>query len=287
MVAMAKAKIGKLPSRAALWRPWAQVLFLLVWLNPLRMLNVCGPVYHCYACPLVAFGCPVGIMANFSAAHIFPFAALGTLLVVGGLVGGFVCGWACPFGFFQDLLGKVPGRKFRLPSWTGHFRYVVLAATVVAIPYFFGKEHPLFICAICPAGTAEASIPALIQQAAAGQELLWPNAIRLTVLGVLILALLVKYRPWCTLLCPLGAIFGLCNRLSVVRMGVNKATCTSCGACDRMCRYGVRPEKNISDPVCIGCLECTRCDAIGVETVFHKQASPAEERPGPRSASGQ
>lgn len=279
MVAMAKAQVRKFPSKAVGWRPWVQTAFLAVWLGPLglRLLNVCGPVYHCYACPLASFACPIGIMAEFSAFHIVPFAAIGTLLLVGGLVGGFVCGWVCPFGFFQDLAGRVPTRKFRLPPWTGYFRYVVLAATVFAIPYFFGREHPLFICSICPAGATEAGIPSMLRSAAAGQPVVWPNAIKLGLLAALVVALFVKYRPWCTLLCPLGAVFGLCNRFSAAYMKVNKETCTSCGACTKICRFGVRPQKSISDPLCIRCLECTRCDAISVETVLGKPPAAAPQ----------
>ena len=61
---------------------WVQAGFLLAWLDPLllRMHNVCGPVFHCYSCPLATFACPIGMLANFSALHVIPFAALGTLV---------------------------------------------------------------------------------------------------------------------------------------------------------------------------------------------------------------
>ena len=106
---MAKNKWGW-ASRLAGWRGWIQAAFLLAWLDPwlLRLHTICGPVFHCYSCPLATFGCPIGILANFSALHLIPFAALGTLVVVGALVGSFVCGWACPFGFLQDLLARIP-----------------------------------------------------------------------------------------------------------------------------------------------------------------------------------
>lgn len=267
----AKPPIRKSPMKAARWRHVVQAGFLLVWFGPfgLRLLNVCGPVFHCYACPLATFGCPIGTMAQFSAMHLFPFAVVGTLLVAGGLLGGVVCGWICPFGFFQDLLAKIPTRKVRLPSWTGHFRYVVLVGAVIAVPFFFGKDSPLFICSICPAGATEASIPAMVGQARDGGwgAIVWPNALKLALLGLLVVAVFFKTRPWCTLLCPLGAIFGACNRFSAVYMKVHKSPCTSCGACQHMCRYGVRPAKYINDPLCIRCLDCTRCEAISLETV--------------------
>src|SRR5208337_1784397 len=121
MVSMAKNKSGSMASRLARWRWWVQAGFLLAWLDPLmmRLHTVCGPVFHCYSCPLATFACPIGVLANFSALHLIPFAALGTLLVIGALVGSLVCGWACPFGFLQDLAARVPTPKFTLPAWMG------------------------------------------------------------------------------------------------------------------------------------------------------------------------
>jgi len=138
MVAMAKKT--NLISKLVPLRMWVQSAFLLVWLDPLglRLHSVCGFVLHCHSCPLATFACPIGIIAQFSALHIFPFIAIGLLIVVGGLVGSLICGWACPFGFLQDLVAKVPTHKYDPPKWAGYLRYVVLIVTVLAIPYFFG-----------------------------------------------------------------------------------------------------------------------------------------------------
>jgi len=124
------AALGRKLSRL---RPWVQTGFLGVWLAPVgRWLHgIPGCVFHCYSCPLSAFACPVGVAAN-SAALLpvvweVPYLLIGLLLFVGAASGSLVCGWACPFGFLQDLLGKVFPRKISLPGWVGYFRYVVLA----------------------------------------------------------------------------------------------------------------------------------------------------------------
>ncbi|MFZ5831872.1 MAG: 4Fe-4S binding protein, partial [Planctomycetota bacterium] len=118
-----KAKAGSGTPWIVRQRTMLQAAFALLWLSPfLRIHSVCGPVFHCYSCPLAAFSCPIGALANFSALHVFPFIAVGTLLLVGALFGSLVCGYACPFGLFQDLLGKIPTPKFRLPAWTGYTR---------------------------------------------------------------------------------------------------------------------------------------------------------------------
>lgn len=177
-------KTGASTSRWLAWRMWIQAAFLLVWLDPLalRLHNLCGPVFHCYACPLATFACPIGVLANFSALHLFPFMAVGLLVAVGAVFGSMVCGWACPFGLLQDLAAKVPTPKLDLPRWTGHLRYVVLVGTVLAVPFLFGESHPLFVCNFCPAGAIEGAVPSMVQQAAAGQPVVLPNALKLGVL---------------------------------------------------------------------------------------------------------
>ena len=63
-----------------------------------------------------------------------PYLLIGLLLFVGAVSGSLVCGWACPFGFLQDLLGKIPIRKVAVPGWVGYTRYVVLVGLVLLLP---------------------------------------------------------------------------------------------------------------------------------------------------------
>jgi ferredoxin-type protein NapH len=272
MVAMAKNK-GKLNyagARLARWRFWVQGGFLLVWLDPLllHMHQVCGPVFHCYSCPLATFACPIGVLANFSALHVWPLVALGMLTVVGTLLGSFVCGWICPFGFLQDLLGRIPTPKLTLPAWLGYCRYLVLAGMVLAIPYWYGESHPLFICSLCPAGALETSLPNMARQAMAGEQIGWPSIWKIAVLVTVLLGAVFTWRPWCTMLCPLGAIYGLFNHVSLVFVGFQAQQCTDCDLCRGACRYRGSSQRRASDTRCVRCLECFRCRALGVGTVF-------------------
>src|SRR5512137_1856948 len=125
-------------------RPWVQTAFLGVWLAPLGqwLHGIPSCVFHCYSCPLSSLGCPIGIAANYAAllpvAMEVPYLLIGVLLVVGALGGSIVCGWACPFGFLQDLLGRLTTCKIALPSWVGHIRYVVLVGLVLLLPLTLG-----------------------------------------------------------------------------------------------------------------------------------------------------
>jgi ferredoxin-type protein NapH len=277
MVAMAGTEPSIRPPRIVRWRAWIQAGFLLVWLDPLmlRMHTVCGPVFHCYSCPLATFACPIGVVANFSSLHLVPFIAVGTLVAVGAVFGSLVCGWACPFGFLQDLIGRVPVPKFTLPRWTSWFRYVVLGGLVVLVPFVWGDSHPLFICRLCPAGALEGAMPNVVRQAVTHQPITLPSTAKLTIMVLILLAALVKWRPWCSLFCPLGATFALFNRVSVFTLRFRTDRCRDCTRCDQECRYGIVPSLHANTTRCIRCLECTRCDAVTLGTVFSQDKTHA------------
>ena len=227
------------------------------------MHSVPGCVFHCYACPLASFACPIGVIASFSALHVFPFLAVGALVLVGGLVGSLVCGWACPFGLLQDLAAKLPTRKFRIPNWMGHARFLVLIGLVVLVPYFWGKkDNPLFPCSLCPAGAIEASMPNTISQAWAGEPVTLMSGYKLAILAVILSAMMFTYRPWCKVLCPLGGILALFNRVSVFHLRFAPEKCTECNRCRSQCAIGVKVEQEANTVGCIRCLECTTCGAI-------------------------
>jgi polyferredoxin len=270
MVSMAKNNSGSTASRLARWRWWVQAGFLLAWLDPflVRMHTVCGPVFHCYSCPLATLACPIGVLANFSALHMIPFAALGTMVALGAVVGSLVCGWACPFGFLQDLIARIPTPKFTLPGWLGYFRYAVLAAFVLVIPFLWGEGHPLFFCRLCPAGALEAALPYTARLAITGQPVVWPTVTKMAILVLILVAMLFTWRPWCTVFCPLGALYGVLNHVSLLFLRFHRDRCGDCETCRSVCVDSGKSEQRIDSMRCVRCLECTKCRAVSVETVF-------------------
>lgn len=255
-------------------RLWVQISFLAVWLDPLglRCHWLCAPVFHCYACPLATFACPIGVMAQFSALHLIPFAAIGLILVVGGALGAILCGWACPFGLLQDLTAKLPLPKLKIHPTLGYGRYVMLVGTVILIPFLWGEHHPLFVCYICPAGAVEKALPDMIGAILSGELIPWPNPLKIAILVVFGGAAFFSIRPWCRILCPLGGLFGLLNKTSMISIQLDDHRCTRCNRCRTLCRYGVTPDQEANDAHCLRCLECTQCqkEALRVVTAFDK-----------------
>jgi polyferredoxin len=64
------------------------------------------------------------------------------------------------------------------------------------------------------------------------------------------------YRIFCRFLCPLGAIYGLLNRLSLYRLRRIDRRCTGCGTCAGACKMGVDPLKALNSSECIRCGGC-------------------------------
>jgi polyferredoxin len=279
------ATLGRKLSR---WRPWVQAGFLGVWLAPAgRWLHgIPGCVFHCYSCPLSSFACPVGVMANYAAllpvVGEVPYLLIGLLLLVGAAGGSIVCGWACPFGFLQDLLGKITAWKISLPSWTGFFRYVVLAGLVILLPMILGfkgisfEKQVVSICRLCPAGALEAGVPYSVQGLLDGKGWMM-SGLKSGILLSFLAAALFIHRPWCRIFCPLGGLLALFNRFSLFHLRFNPKECVECNLCRSRCSMGVKVDQAVNVAGCIRCLECTTCGAI--EPCFalpQKAAEPAK-----------
>ena len=82
---------------------------------------VCLPVLNCYSCPGALGACPIGSLqaVEGGAKHNISFYVLGTLMLFGVLFGRLICGFLCPFGLVQDLLGRIPARKLHVPEKIG------------------------------------------------------------------------------------------------------------------------------------------------------------------------
>ncbi len=74
------------------------------------------------------------------------------------------------------------------------------------------------------------------------------------------------YRPFCRYLCPLGARYGLFNKISFVKLRVNEEKCTGCKACAAACDMCVNPLENPNSAECIRCGKCvSACSAKAIK----------------------
>lgn len=196
--------------------------------------------------------------------HGFPFYVLGTLITIGALFGRIVCGWLCPFGLVQDLLFKIPPKKKirRLPGekYLRKIRYVVLVVMCILLPMLakgsYGVGMPWFCKWICPSGTLLGGIPLLALNEELRSVIGWLFTWKLFLLVVIITGSILMFRPFCRYICPLGAIYGLMNPVSLVRMRVSKSRCVGCGACQKACGLDIPVYKEPNSTDCIRCGKC-------------------------------
>lgn len=101
--------------------------------------NVCTPGFACHGCRWATFACPIGVMAHGSVVRAIPALAIATILAVGMAVGRLLCGFACPFGWLQDCLHKIPSPKIRLHKSLRYIKYAALVLLVFVFPYLSGQ----------------------------------------------------------------------------------------------------------------------------------------------------
>ena len=244
----------------------------------------CMPVMNCHSCTLAWFACPIGVLVHYAGYRVFPFLALGMLVLTGALLGRFLCGWVCPMGFLQDLLYKIPGRKVSLPAWTKYIKYVLLAVTVGLLPFLLGETTLWSYCRGCPVSAMQATLPNLLGGGGGGLPL--RTVVKLAILVAVLLLAVVHSRGFCRVLCPIGALLAPFNHLSLWRVKP-VAGCVGCKKCDRTCPTQCAPSPGMiaheppsRQAECVVCSDCrTGCPvrkkapARGSKDSF---ASPAE-----------
>jgi polyferredoxin len=199
------------------------------------------------------------------------------LLALSLFFGRAFCGWVCPMGTVLDAVRSIAfwqkGRRKRpVQNKAGakrnsHARYYLLIGVVAGgflSLQFLGILDPLVIFHRT-ATTLTTDIFALKQP---------PVRILLSVVSLVFVALVVLelWRPrfWCRNLCPMGALFSLVSRWSLLNRRVN-TSCTGCAQCSRACPMNAIPaeahDTDYSD--CIFCLECeSECPRGGVTFGF-------------------
>ncbi len=234
---------------------------------------------------------------------VFPWLPLASFLLVAVFLGRALCGWVCPFGLVQDLLGYVKKKRMELSMRTHdllvNVKYVILGiillisvtlalslATGVIQGYkaALGALAPAPFSALSPADTLFAVLPTMVSALgntsldalAAGilvvRPLLWARlAIMVT---ILVLAVYIP-RSWCKYLCPHGAALAFLNRFSFLGLKRDPLKCTKagCRTCVEVCPMYVPildlPWEKFTDPECIYCLKCAdACTTKAIKPKF-------------------
>ena len=249
--------------------------------------NLCTPGLHCYSCPGAVTACPLGALQNAlaSSGKRAPYYMLGIIMLYGIILGRWICGFLCPFGLIQDLLYKIKTpklKKNRITKALSCIKYVLLALFVVILPLIYALRDmplPAFCKYICPSGTLGGAISLLLNPSnnemfdMLGPLFTW----KFILLACFIVTCVFIFRAFCRFICPLGALYGIFNRFSILGIKVVSDKCTDCGLCVSECKMDIT---KVGDRECINCGECINvCPTKAIQWRGAKIILPENEIP--------
>jgi polyferredoxin len=233
--------------------------------GPLK--GMCVPFLNCHACPFAVFSCPIGMLQHFAAIHRFPFFLLGFFITIGLVVGRAACGWLCPFGLIQDWLYKIKSKKIGIPKFLNYAKYIILVVLVLIIPYLT-YEH--WFSKLCPFGALIAGIPWLAwnpvdpdfgSKVIEADMIGWLYYLKMAILFFFLVWFIFAKRPFCRIACPMGAIWALFNRVSLLKFKAAK-DCPDCDQCTQYCPMELKVKTEVDSENCIKCFDCTACKHV-------------------------
>lgn len=192
---------------------------------------------------------------------LFPprMIALAVFLLMVIIANKFICSWGCQFGTLQDLLFRMNrGDKdkpiltqLRIPFKVSNFFRIVffILFTVLAIGWAFDIVAPMDPFKIFK-----------------------PDVLAVTgfvYVGVMLIASIFVYRPWCHLFCPFGLVGWIAERTAFFKIKVDYDTCISCEACSRACPSTVMDAILKRDRIIPDCFSCGSCIEVCPVKAIH------------------
>ncbi len=229
------------------------------------------PIIGLLGTPSKTVGDALGALQLMLFEVTFPWLALASIFVAAVFLGRALCGWACPFGFIQDLLTYVKKRHMKVTPRThrdmAKVKYVILAVILfvsgtlsVSLAMGAGESYKwalgVFAQApfntVSPADTLFAVIPRIAIDIRYGIPQLLENPadeiyasigntitslqplllVRLLIMGFIIGLTVYVPRGWCRYLCPQGAFSALLSRFSFLGLRRDPVRCTKAGCRD-------------------------------------------------------
>lgn len=173
------------------------------------------------------------------------------VLLIGSIIlNRSICAWGCQFGVMQDFIYRLFRNEkdtkhvvtgYRPPFWIGNTVRFLTFGAVILTAFAFSYD---LIGAVDPF------------------QIFNPKAIGIgaaVFIGIVTLSSIFVYRPFCHFFCPFGLISWLASRITVIRIRIDRGSCTECGVCVAACpsnaMKGIYDGKKLP-PDCYTCGSC-------------------------------
>lgn len=230
---------------------------------------------------------------------ILPWIPLAVFILFGVLTGRATCGWICPFGLVQDLIGEVSTKRREVSPRTHagslKVKYGILGMTLfvsgslgLSLIYGVGKDYKAALgvlasgpfSALSPEATLLGVLPVVARMTLLHflgippvadplswdivwsrlNSVTWLLAIRLMILTFVVVLSFFVMRGWCRYLCPSGAFLAIFSRFSFLGLRRNVLKCNKCGDCMKVCPMLVRiTEQPWEKMTDPECIMCLEC----------------------------
>jgi polyferredoxin len=182
---------------------------------------------------------------------IFPprLIALTVFLLMVLIANKAICAWGCQVGTLQDFLFRINRdkndkpviRQIKLPFlFTNSVRIVFLSIfTSAAFIWAFDIVEPID--------------PFKVFKPAKLTGIGW------TFIGLLCIASIFIYRPWCHMFCPFGLVGWLVEKVAFFKVRVDYKMCIGCEICVNACPSTVMNSILKRDKVIADCFSCGSC----------------------------
>ena len=204
------------------------------------------PFVNCQNCPIIT--CWGRITSLF-----FGFWLFIPALVI--LFGRAFCGWVCPAGVVNQMLGKFAFFKLKIRSKKLKFAQIGMLATIaISLWVYFVWGNPRMMI---PIRTSDEYLTAVTLSLRFGE---WEWVTRTAIIISVMLASLIIANLWCRFVCPSGGVLEILRKFSIFRVYKTSA-CDDCDACLRKCEMETRPDE-INCTNCGDCLNVCHANAI-------------------------
>ncbi|MCX6545255.1 MAG: NAD(P)-binding domain-containing protein [Acidobacteria bacterium] len=214
---------------------------------------------------------PMWLWVEISALQL---AAILPLMVRRWGKGGY-CGWICPWGAVAETVGDRQREKMpHGPQWNrlNMLGQGVLALSVALLGlHLWGWANGASSWAAIGFGWFYNAVPYL--------NYAWLVDVMMAGVFGLGLCFFLSGRAFCRFACPLGALMHIYARGTRFRIFPDKALCTSCTECTRVCHAGVdvmnfaNKDLPVVDPECVRCSACVAECPTGALTLGFRRPS--------------